>query len=72
MWVEISEPDADRLGITEGDIVRVTSRRGSIQAPARIAHTVMPARSPAWTPAGASSMTRQSSGSVTSSSAALR
>jgi len=36
MWVEISEPDADRLGIGEGDIVRVTSRRGSIQAPARI------------------------------------
>ncbi|WP_406373975.1 nitrate reductase [Streptomyces sp. NBC_01550] len=39
MWVEISEPDAQRLGISEGDIVRVTSRRGSIQAPARISHT---------------------------------
>jgi ferredoxin-nitrate reductase len=38
MWVEISEPDATRLGIAEGDIVRVTSRRGSIQAPARIAY----------------------------------
>ncbi|GGK30681.1 molybdopterin oxidoreductase [Streptomyces camponoticapitis] len=38
MWVELSEPDAQRLGISEGDIVRVTSRRGSIQAPARVSH----------------------------------
>jgi anaerobic selenocysteine-containing dehydrogenase len=38
MWVEISQPDAARLGVAEGDVVRVTSRRGSIQAPARIAH----------------------------------
>jgi anaerobic selenocysteine-containing dehydrogenase len=36
MWVEISVPDSRRLGIAEGDIVRVTSRRGSIEAPARI------------------------------------
>ena len=36
MWVEISEADANRLGIAEGDMVRVTSRRGAIQAPARI------------------------------------
>ncbi|MET8003074.1 molybdopterin oxidoreductase family protein [Nonomuraea glycinis] len=38
MWVELSEPDAARLDIAEGDIVRVTSRRGSIEAPARISH----------------------------------
>ncbi|UNT00750.1 molybdopterin oxidoreductase family protein [Streptomyces tubbatahanensis] len=38
MWVEISAPDAQRLGIAEGDIVRVASRRGSIEAPARISH----------------------------------
>ncbi|MER6075290.1 molybdopterin oxidoreductase family protein [Streptomyces sp. NPDC001817] len=38
MWVELSEPDARRLGIAEGDIVRVTSRRGSIEAPSRISH----------------------------------
>jgi anaerobic selenocysteine-containing dehydrogenase len=38
MWVEISQPDARRPGITEGDVVRVTSRRGSIEAPARISH----------------------------------
>lgn len=36
MWVEISEPDAARLGIAEGDIVRVTSRRGHIEAPASV------------------------------------
>ncbi|HLI51933.1 MAG TPA: molybdopterin oxidoreductase family protein [Thermomicrobiaceae bacterium] len=36
MWFEISEPDAARLGIAEGDIVRVTSRRGSLEAPARV------------------------------------
>ncbi|MET7814019.1 nitrate reductase [Streptomyces sp. NPDC005395] len=38
MWVELSEPDAERLGVAEGDLVRVTSRRGSIEAPARISH----------------------------------
>ena len=38
MWVELSEADATRLGIGEGDIVRVTSRRGHIEAPARISH----------------------------------
>lgn len=38
MWVELSEADATRLGIGEGDIVRVTSRRGHIEAPARVSH----------------------------------
>lgn len=38
MWVELSEPDAARLGIAEGDIVEVSSRRGRIEAPARISH----------------------------------
>lgn len=36
MWVELSVPDARRLGVVEGDVVRVTSRRGSIEAPARV------------------------------------
>ncbi|WIM93077.1 molybdopterin oxidoreductase family protein [Actinoplanes oblitus] len=36
MWVELSPADAERLGIAEGDMVRVESPRGSIEAPARI------------------------------------
>lgn len=35
-WVEISEHDAKRFEIAEGDIVRVASRRGEIRVPARI------------------------------------
>jgi anaerobic selenocysteine-containing dehydrogenase len=35
-WIELSETDADRLGIGEGDLVRVESRRGRIEARARI------------------------------------
>jgi len=34
--VDISPEDAERLGILNGDPVRVTSRRGSVVAPARI------------------------------------
>lgn len=36
MWVEVSAEDAAAYGIHEGDVVRVTSRRGHIEAPARI------------------------------------
>ncbi|WP_310209688.1 nitrate reductase [Paenarthrobacter nitroguajacolicus] len=36
MWVELSVEDAANHGINEGDIVQVSSRRGSITAPARI------------------------------------
>jgi anaerobic selenocysteine-containing dehydrogenase len=36
MWVELSAEDASSLGIREGDIVRVSSRRGLIEAPARV------------------------------------
>ena len=35
-WVELSAGDAARLGVAEGDVVRVESRRGAIQVPARI------------------------------------
>ncbi len=38
MWVELSEQDAADLGVAEGDWVRVTSRRGHIDAPARISN----------------------------------
>lgn len=36
VWVEISEPDAERLAIDSGDRVRVESRRGALEAEARI------------------------------------
>jgi ferredoxin-nitrate reductase len=36
VWVELSEADASRLGIGEGDQVRVISPRGEVEAPARI------------------------------------
>lgn len=35
-FVQMSDEDADRLGIREGDMVEVESRRGRISAPARI------------------------------------
>src|SRR4029078_10367328 len=34
--LDISPEDADRLGIEHGDMVRVTSRRGTVDAPAYI------------------------------------
>jgi anaerobic selenocysteine-containing dehydrogenase len=36
VWVEISEHDADRLGIAEGDAVEVSTPRGSVTCAARI------------------------------------
>ena len=35
-WVELSAPDAERLGISEGDVVRVESPRGAIEVRARV------------------------------------
>jgi len=35
-WVEIAPGDADALGVAEGDLVRVTSPRGSVEARARV------------------------------------
>ena len=37
VWIEISPRDADELGIAEGDLVRVESPRGALEARARIA-----------------------------------
>ena len=36
VWVELCPSDAERLGIDEGDLVRVSSPRGSVEAPARL------------------------------------
>jgi ferredoxin-nitrate reductase len=36
VWAEMNRGDAQRLGIDEGDRVRVESARGSIEAPARL------------------------------------
>jgi formate dehydrogenase major subunit len=38
--LDISPEDAERLGILDGDPVRVTSRRGSVVAPARLDRTL--------------------------------
>ncbi|PYY55910.1 MULTISPECIES: nitrate reductase [unclassified Curtobacterium] len=35
-WIELSRGDAQRLGVREGDIVRVTSPRGELVVPARV------------------------------------
>jgi ferredoxin-nitrate reductase len=35
-FVEMAEQDAERLGIREGDLVEVSSRRGTVHGPARI------------------------------------
>ena len=35
-WAEISVPDAERLGIEEGDLIRVVSPRGELLVPARV------------------------------------
>lgn len=35
-WVEINTKDAERLGIDDGEMVRVSSRRGEIEIPAKV------------------------------------
>ena len=35
-WVELSPADAERLGVSEGDVLEVASARGSVRVPARI------------------------------------
>ena len=40
--VDIAPEDAERLDIATGDLVEVTSRRGSVRAPARVDHALKP------------------------------
>jgi predicted molibdopterin-dependent oxidoreductase YjgC len=40
--VDVSPEDAERLGIAEGECVLVSSRRGSVEAPARIDRSLRP------------------------------
>jgi len=40
--LDISPEDADQLGLVDGDTVRVTSRRGSIETPIRIDPSLRP------------------------------
>ncbi len=35
-WVEVSVPDAERLGLAEGDVVAVRSARGHLEVPVRV------------------------------------
>ena len=39
-WVEIQTDDARRLGINDGELVRVSSRRGKIDIPARVTEDI--------------------------------
>lgn len=41
-YLQVNPADAERLGLGEGDLVQVSSRRGTIQVAARISDTVAP------------------------------
>jgi ferredoxin-nitrate reductase len=40
VFVSVNTQDADRLGITDGDLVRIVSRRGAVVAPAKVGDVV--------------------------------
>jgi formate dehydrogenase major subunit len=40
--IDVSPEDAERLGVTQGEVVRVASRRGSVQAPVRVDRGLRP------------------------------
>ena len=46
-FIEVNSEDADRLGIADGDRVKVTSRRGSIESKARVSGKTNPGET--WT-----------------------
>jgi anaerobic selenocysteine-containing dehydrogenase len=39
MFIQLSQKDAAKFGIEEGDMVEVTSRRGTVRGPAQIGDT---------------------------------
>jgi formate dehydrogenase (NADP+) alpha subunit len=41
-FVEVNDADAEKISVNDGDSVRVTSRRGSIELPAKVGSTVDP------------------------------
>jgi len=41
-FVEINKKDADRLNVAEGDLLQISSRRGTVQLPARLSEGVLP------------------------------
>lgn len=50
-YVEVHPADARSLGIRDGDMVRLTSRRGQVDVEARIGHRSQPARGRLFVPA---------------------
>jgi anaerobic selenocysteine-containing dehydrogenase len=36
VWVEVNAEDADRLGVGDGDVVRLDNARGAVEAPVRV------------------------------------
>jgi ferredoxin-nitrate reductase len=42
VYIEVHPEDARRLGITEGETIQVSSRRGTIRVPTRLAESVAP------------------------------
>jgi formate dehydrogenase major subunit len=40
--IDVSPEDAERLGVGEGEVVRITSRRGSVEAPIRVDRGLRP------------------------------
>jgi formate dehydrogenase major subunit len=40
--LDLSPEDAERLGVTPGEIVRVVSRRGEVEAPVRVTTALRP------------------------------